>query len=85
MNTNRNDIVSASEIASWAWCPESWRLEALGEEPENQAALARGNAFHAHKSAFEVLSRRAVSVGIWLVVLALLVVAAWCAVVGGRD
>ena len=42
-----NDVVSASEIASWAWCPESWRLESLGAEPENQAELARGKAFHA--------------------------------------
>ena len=33
------DVVSASEIASWAWCPESWRLNSLGQEPENRAAI----------------------------------------------
>src|SRR5262249_7608683 len=39
----RNDeVVSASEIASWGWCPESWRLSALGAEPENRAAMKRG-------------------------------------------
>jgi CRISPR-associated exonuclease Cas4 len=34
-----SDVVSASEIASWAWCPESWRLTSLGAELENRAAL----------------------------------------------
>jgi len=35
MARKSSEVVSASEIASWAWCPESWRLQALGNEPEN--------------------------------------------------
>ena len=36
---DQDDVVTASEIASWAWCPEAWRLETLGHEPETRAAL----------------------------------------------
>jgi hypothetical protein len=71
----RNDrIVSASEIASWAWCPESWRLDVLGAEPSNRAALARGERFHALRAAFEAWSRLAITLGWWLLALAVLVV-----------
>ena len=71
----RNDIVSASEIASWAWCPESWRLESLGLKPENQAALARGERRHALTALIERLSAIGIKLGIWLVVIGLLVAA----------
>jgi hypothetical protein len=71
---NRNDdLVSASEIAAWAWCPESWRLDALGHEPENMAAMKRGERFHARTARFEGRSRSAISLGWWLLALALLV------------
>src|SRR5262249_27914316 len=66
-----DDVVSASEIAAWAWCPESWRLSALGAEPENRAALKRGEKFHARTAAFESRSRSAISLGAWLVAVAL--------------
>jgi hypothetical protein len=72
----KETIVSASEIGSWAWCAESWRLNASGEKPVNQAALEKGEATHAKTSAFEQQSRSATSLGWWLmavaVVLALL-------------
>lgn len=83
MSTKPGGVVSASEVASWAWCPEAWRLGALGEEPENHAALARGNALHAGKSRFEVLSRRAVSVGVGLLAAAVFVVVVWYALIRG--
>jgi hypothetical protein len=69
MSRKGPDLVSASEIAAWAWCPESWRLKSLGHEPENQAALRRGEAHHAEKAAFEERSRSAVSLGRWLIAL----------------
>ena len=68
-------MVSASEIASWAWCPESWRLSALGHEPANRAAMKQGEEFHVRKAAFEVRSRSAISVGWWLLAAALLLAA----------
>lgn len=71
----RDDVVSASEIASWAWCPEAWRLHALGVEPENREALEAGERRHAETAAFEVQSGQAPSLGRWLIAAAVLLVA----------
>lgn len=68
-----DDVVTASEIASWSWCPESWRLDALGAEPSNRADLARGETHHAQKAAFEERSRSAISLGWCLLAAAVLV------------
>ncbi len=68
-----DNVVSASDIASWAWCPESWRLEALGHEPENQRALKRGEKHHTRTAAFELRSRSAISLGWCLLCFAFLV------------
>lgn len=71
--TGNSDVVTASEIASWTWCPESWRLDSLGAEPSNRAEMARGETFHAQKAVFEERSRSAVSVGWCLLAFAVLV------------
>ena len=40
-----DDLITASEIASYAFCPEAWRLEyGLGLPAENQAALGGRHA-----------------------------------------
>ncbi len=67
-----DEVVSASEIASWAWCPESWRLNSLGQEPENRAAMKRCEEFHARTAVFEVRSRSTISLGWWLLAASLL-------------
>jgi hypothetical protein len=67
----RSDVVSASEIASWAWCPESWRQNSLGAEPENTEALQRGEILHGKTAAFEGRSEAAIAVGRWLILAAL--------------
>jgi hypothetical protein len=85
MDTDRTEVVSASEIASWEFCPEAWRLEALGEDPENLEELARGEAFHARTAANEVLSRKAAALGWWLLVIAVLVSLLWYALFGGAG
>jgi hypothetical protein len=77
------EIVSASEIASWAWCPESWRLQAIGAEPSNRADIARGELFHVWTAAFEERSRSASALGWWLLGLALLVALLAIALAGG--
>lgn len=68
-----DDIVTASEIASWAWCPESWRLSKLGHKPTNEADIRRGEKHHAEKANFEQSSRSAISLGWWLVVIGVIV------------
>lgn len=65
----RDDVVAASEIAAWAWCPESWRLDSLGAEPANRATMVQGEMHHATKAAFEERSRSAISVGWFLLVV----------------
>ena len=82
MKRHDGDVVSAWEIASWAWCPESWRLQSLGHEPENRAALSRGEEFHARTAVFEVRSRSTISLGGWLLVASLLAVLAFVLVRG---
>lgn len=77
MRPKQSDVVSAAEIASWAWCPESWRLDAVGAEPGNRDALVRGKKFHRWTSLVEVWSRQAVWAGVILVAAAVLVVALW--------
>jgi hypothetical protein len=85
MKTTHCDVVSATEIASWAWCPESWRLEAVGEAPGNRDALDRGHAFHTRTAGYEVASRRRMRLGRWLLVRAVLIAALWAALLVGAG
>lgn len=73
MKRHEDDVVSASEIAEWAWCPESWRLKSLGHESTNRAALEKGGRDHEEKASFEVASRSAISSGRGLLVAAVLI------------
>ncbi|MGA2706587.1 MAG: hypothetical protein ABSH35_36720 [Isosphaeraceae bacterium] len=68
------DLVTASEIAAFVYCPEAWRLEhALGLEPENRAALDVGERHHAGKAVAERVAGGAVAVGRLVAVLAVVV------------
>lgn len=69
-----DDLVTASEIAQWAWCPESWRLEALGHKPGNQTAIRRGDSFHSRLGCVERLTAFATTLGWWLLAAGLLLV-----------
>jgi hypothetical protein len=67
------DVVTASEIAAFVYCPEQWRLEhGLGLPPENQAALRAGRRHHARKTLAERLAGRSIALGRTLVILACL-------------
>jgi hypothetical protein len=81
----RSDVVSASEIASFVYCPEQWRLQcALGNEPQNRESLARGKSFHRSTARFDVWSRRLERLGTLLVLLALLAAVVAMRLVGWR-
>ena len=75
----RPGMVSASEIACWAYCPEEWRLQyGLGLKPENQAVLDAGNRHHAWKALAERVAGVAIGLGKMLVLAAvLLLVLLW--------
>jgi hypothetical protein len=68
-----SDLISAQEIASFAYCPESWRLEnGLGMEPGNRAGLAAGTLHHARKAVAERVAGGSLALGRLLVAVALL-------------
>jgi hypothetical protein len=73
---SHSDVVSASEIASWIYCPEQWRLHyGLSHESENVASLDRGERFHESTAALERSSRRILRLaGTLIIVAALLLV-----------
>jgi hypothetical protein len=65
-------IVSASDVASWAFCPESWRLSELGFRPSNTTSLDRGEAHHAVGCRVERTTSRQARVAWVLLILAAL-------------
>ena len=70
---SNSGVVSATEVASYVYCPEQWRLEhGLGNSSTNRTSLARGAALHRKTAAVEVRSRRALRLAFVLVVLAAL-------------
>jgi len=67
------DLVTASEIACYAYCPEQWRLEyGLGLLAENQATLDAGTRHHARKAAAERLADWSIRLGLAIIVAVLL-------------
>jgi hypothetical protein len=75
----RPGMVTAQEIACWAYCPEEWRLQyGMGLPAENQAALDAGNRHHARKAVAERVAGGAIGLGKTLVLAAvLLLVLLW--------
>jgi hypothetical protein len=61
---NGPEIVTASEIACYAYCPEQWRLHyGLGLDPANRAALAAGNRRHWWKAISERIAGSFIGLG----------------------
>jgi hypothetical protein len=66
-----DDLISATEIASIAYCPEAWRLEhGLGLEAGNRESRAAGDRHHARKAVAERVAGGAITLGRLLAVLA---------------
>ena len=73
MKHNRSsELVSASEIACFAYCPEQWRLEyGLRLPPGNRKARRTGTRFHRRLEAAERRAGSMVATGRLLAVLVL--------------
>jgi hypothetical protein len=70
-----SDYVTASEVASYAFCPEAWRLgSALRLESNNEHELARGEHVHAKIAAVEQTTHVVWWVGVALIVLGALLI-----------
>jgi hypothetical protein len=68
------DLVSASEIASYAFCPEAWRLgSGLDLRPNNEQELSRGERIHEKTAVLERRSQSALRLAFVLLVIGLLI------------
>lgn len=72
---NRTDTVTASEIADWVYCPEAFRLSALGHESANQPAREAGTRHHVEKAQAERTAGGAIAFGFGLIVMAAIALA----------
>ena len=70
----RPGLVSAQEVACFAYCPEQWRLQyGLGLPSGNRAALDAGTRHHARKTVAEIIAGGLIALGRALALLAGLV------------
>ena len=69
----KSELISASELACFVYCPESWRLEyGMGLEPGNRQARTAGTRHHARKAFAERIAGGAILLGRLLAFLAAL-------------
>lgn len=69
-------MISAEEVACFAYCPEQWRLRyGLGLPPANRAALDAGTRHHERKAAAERIAGGSMILGRALVIAAALMLA----------
>lgn len=79
------ELVTASEIASYAFCPEAWRLgEGLGLHPGNGTSRARGEVAHAKNAEADRRTEKASRAGLLLIALAALALAGYLAAAVSR-
>jgi hypothetical protein len=75
---NGSELITASEIACFAYCPEQWRLEfGLGLNPGNRAALDGGNRHHARKAIAERVAGASIGLGRVLLTIGLVLLLLW--------
>ena len=73
---DNQDLISADELACFAYCPEQWRLQhGLSLPPANRAELEAGTRHHGRKAVAERVAGGSINVGGMLVIAALLIFA----------
>jgi hypothetical protein len=74
MSKRGDDVITATEIACWVYCPEQWRLQyGQGLEPANRKELAAGDRHHAHKAVAERVAGGTITLGRFLAAVAAVV------------
>ncbi len=69
-----SELITATEIACYAYCPEQWRLQyGHGLEPANRAVMATGTRHHARKTVAERIAGGLMMLGQFLAVVAAVV------------
>jgi hypothetical protein len=73
-----DDLIAASEIASYAFCPEAWRLQhGLGLPAGNQAEMDAGVRHHARKAVAERAAGGAIGLGKLMLAVGLALLVLW--------
>lgn len=75
-NHHPSETVTASDIASYVYCKEAWRLAEIGHIPSNQLARDAGQTHHARKATAERVAGGSIAIGRWLVIAALIALTA---------
>jgi hypothetical protein len=71
------DLITAAEIACFAYCPEQWRLQyGLDLDAGNRAAMDAGTRHHGRKAIAERIAGLAIALG-QLILVAGLVLFLW--------
>jgi hypothetical protein len=66
------DLITATGVASFVYCPEQWRLEyGVGLPAENLSALDHGTRDHARKALVERLASWSIRLGLVIAIVAL--------------
>jgi hypothetical protein len=69
-----DDVVTAAELACFAYCPEQWRLQyGLRLKPGNRAEMHAGTRHHERKAVAEQVAGGSIGLGRLLVGVALVV------------
>ncbi len=75
MDKRNPNMVSASDIGSWDWCPESVRLKSIGKRPGNEEVLRQGEEFHSRTARFDARTHGAKTVLVWFLIAGALMLA----------
>ena len=72
--SREDDLITAAELACFAYCPEQWRLQyGLGLKPGNRAEMDAGTQHHEQKAVAEQIAGGSIELGRFLAVLAAVV------------
>ena len=71
---NKQQIINASEIGTYTFCPRAWALEKRGYRSSNHAAMTEGTKFHQKIGKREQLIHdlKVLNVFVMLILLALI-------------
>jgi len=71
-------VIRSSDIGNYLYCRRAWWYKKQGVESENQAEMATGSELHRQHGRKVLASTLARTVGLALLMLALVLLAAYC-------
>lgn len=71
-------VIRSSDIGNYLYCRRAWWYKKQGVESENQAEMATGSELHRQHGRKVIASSLARTVGLILLMLALILLVAYC-------